>query len=153
MAKIKFNKKEEPKITFRGKEMKLSEGRSLLDKILDGRMTLELTKEERTEYESMNSSIRKGNERRNNIKGAIISKEFTETEYLSLLLSSVPIMKMYEREEYCNKNGHSGESVLSTDSSGRAFCYCHSCQDMYDRPMTSKEASNFNKLMKTHMTI
>ena len=147
-------KKRESLITFRGQQMKLSEGRNLLDKIMEGSITLELTKQERVEYEDFNASIKRDNQRRKKMGNKDLSEEISEKNYIAFLLSiPVTIKERFEKQEYCRINGHNVESVLSTDSSGKALCYCSSCGDMYDRNMTYEERKEFNKIAKTPMTI
>jgi uncharacterized Zn finger protein len=65
----------------------------------------------------------------------------------------INLREKFDKQDYCSKKGHLDERVLSSDSSGKSLCYCHNCGDMYDRRMTMKENRDFNKLMKTPMTI
>jgi len=147
-------KKGESLITFRGEEMKLSEGRSLLNKILDGSKTLELTKSERTGYEEFNAARRRENEKRKARGNNNLCNEISEKDYIAFLLSiPVIINEKYENEEDCRINGHKKESVLSMDSRGRALCYCGECKSMYERGLTQKEWKRWDDIMHTPFTI
>lgn len=147
-------KKGESLITFRGKEMKLSEGRSLLNKIMDGSETLELTKSERIEYEEFNAVRRRENERRKARGNNNPCKEIGEKDYIAFLLSiPVIINERYENEEYCRIKGHQKESVLSMDSRGKTLCYCRECGSMYERPMSKEENKSWDDIMHTPFNI
>lgn len=59
----------------------------------------------------------------------------------------------FDRIEKCKREGHLGEKVLSTNSCGRALCYCNLCREMYSRNMTSDEHYKFNEEVKIKYTI
>lgn len=63
------------------------------------------------------------------------------------------IRNLFGSQENCKKEGHLGERVLSTNSLGKASCYCELCGEMYNRRMTSKEIEDLNKIIKTPYTI
>jgi len=142
------------KIKFHGLEMNLLEAKLYLENIKSGNITLKLSEEERIRYNSMNEATRMENEKKKARGDNQLYKEFNEKEYLELLLSIPIVVKdHYNKIEACKKKGHLGEKVLGCDSLGKALCYCHKCGDMYDRPMNMEEQRDFNKLMKTPMTI
>jgi len=58
------------------------------------------------------------------------------------------LKNMYKLQKECKRNGHPGETVLSTDSSGTSWCICDSCGEMYYRRMASEEHTEFNRKMQ-----
>jgi hypothetical protein len=141
-------------ISFHGKDIKLSEAKTLLSKLKDGSINIELNELERIGYNQMNEGTRRDNAKKKARGDKELYEEFTEKGYLELLLEiPISVIEHFNKIEACKRKGHKGESVLSCDSSGKALCYCHTCEDMYDRRMTSKESMDFDKLIKTPMTI
>lgn len=134
--------------------MKLSEAKTLLSKLKDGSVNIELNDLERIGYNQMNEGTRRDSIKKKARGDKELYEEFTEKGYLEFLLEiPISVIEHFNKIENCKREGHKGESVLSCDSSGKMLCYCHSCGDMYDRGMTSEESGNFNKLMKTPMAI
>jgi hypothetical protein len=142
------------KIKFRDKEMSLQEAKTLLSKLKDGSINIELNKLEKIGYIQMNEATRRDNEKKKARGDKELYEEFTEKGYLELLLEiPISVTEHFEKIEACKKRGHLGEKVMSYDSSGKTLCFCKDCGDMYDRPMNLEEQKDFNELMQTPMTI
>jgi hypothetical protein len=117
------------KITFRGKKIEFSKAKTLLNKLKEGTIRLELTEKERENYDSIKDVL----------------KGLTEKNYHVFILS-IPIgqKEMNDRTKACEKKGHPGEQVLLYSIDG-AFCVCSECGEPYTRHLTEKEARDLNE--------
>jgi hypothetical protein len=126
---MKEKKEKLSKITFRGEKIEFSKAKTLLNKLKEGTIVLDLTEEERENYNSIKD----------------ILKGLTEKNYHAFILS-IPIAtkEYFDKVEACEKKSHPGERILLYSVDG-AFCRCDECGEPYTRPLTEKEARDLNE--------
>lgn len=136
MINEKTNKEET--VNIRGLEMNLLEAIKYLNDLKQDKINIHLNEREKEEY--------------SNIKNAFGLKN--EKEYLELIIAiPLKIKEMFVQQTECEKKGHIGERVMSTNSHGKAFCRCELCGETYLRPMNSQEHKELRELMEIRYNI
>lgn len=131
------------KINFRGKEMSLLEAKVLRIGLKTGVIKLELKEEEKKAYtnrKELQESFSK-----------FLKKEinFSENDYF---INELNIAIQGGKLAYCKKYGHK-ESYPYSNTGAVVYSICSRCKRSYQRGLTNKEAGDFDKVMRTPMTI
>jgi hypothetical protein len=144
------------KIKFRDREMNLLEAKLYLTGLKTGIIPLNMSEKEKEEYAEHESGKKASNElfERKGKKG--IWKLLNERQYLtSQLTSRIKITEQIEKIRYCEKHGHKEASshIASGQSGTKVYAYCARCGLGYERGLTNKEGSFWDKEMHTPMSI
>jgi hypothetical protein len=144
------------KIKFRDKEMNLLEAKLYLVGLKTGIIPLNMNEKEKEEYLDHEAGKKYSNEERERKGKKGIWKLLNERQYLASQLNTrIQLTEHLNKIKYCKEHGHKEASshIASGQGGTKVYAYCERCGMGYERGLTNKESSFWDKEMRTPMTI